>query len=67
METSAQRCFRFVPQNIDRDPPEPNEENRNKTEKQLAEEAGAPNPGLVLGETRYRRLTVKQAMRRARG
>ena len=52
-------------QNIDRDPPEPDEEDRNK-EEQLAEEAGVSNPGLVLRETRYRRLTAKQTMRQAR-
>ena len=53
-------------QNIDRDPPEPDEEDRNKAEEQLAEEAGVSNPGLVLRETRYRRLTAKQTMRQAR-
>jgi hypothetical protein len=52
-------------QDIDRDPPEPDEEDRNK-EEQLAEEAGVSNPGLVLRETRYRRLTAKQTMRQAR-
>jgi KUP system potassium uptake protein len=30
------------------DPPEPDEEHRNKAEDKLAEEAAAPNPGLVL-------------------
>ena len=53
-------------QDIDRDPPEPDEEDRNKAEEQLAEEAGVSNPGLVLRETRYRRLTAKQTMRQAR-
>ena len=41
--------------------------NRNKADQQLAEEAGAPNPGLVLRETRYGRLTVKQTMREREG
>jgi hypothetical protein len=52
-------------QDID-NPPEPDEEDRNKAEEQLAEEAGVSNPGLVLRETRHRRLTAKQTMRQAR-